>query len=104
MQALSYNGSDETVVGYYELDAQMKLEPKDDPETMQFIDEKFAIPENVITLEASSVLILADQGRRWRLPLGDDAFAGLTEGAALRRARAGATGRDRLRCMRTCCG
>lgn len=101
MQALSYNGSDETVVGYYELDAQMKLEPKDDPETMQFIDEKFAIPENVITLEASSVLILDDQGRRWRLPLGDDAFAGLTEGAALRIAREVATERDLFNCMGT---
>src|SRR5690606_12047377 len=58
MQALTYNGSEKTVGGYYELDAEMKLEPKDDPETMRLIGEKFAIPEKVITIDASSVLIL----------------------------------------------
>lgn len=101
MLAQDYKGIEKSPVGYYELNAEMKLQPKDDPETLQFISEKFAIPEKVITIDASSVLITDDQGRRWRLPLGDEAFTDLTNGAALRIDREVATERDLFNCQGT---
>ncbi len=95
------NGNEKSGAGYYELDAQMKLTPKNDPKTLEFINQKFAIPKDVITVEESSVLVTDDLGRRWRLPLGNDAFAGLTRSASTRIAREVATERDLLNCMGT---
>lgn len=87
--------------GYYELTADMQLIRKDDPDTQRFIKEKFAIPSNVITVEPSSVLVVDDQSRRWRLPKRDEAFTALTEGGALRIAREVATERDLFNCHGT---
>lgn len=101
MLAMNFNSVEKSEVGYYELDAQMKLVPKDDPQTADFIREKFAIPENVITIEESSVLIKDDQGRRWRLPMGDKAFTDLTDAASLRIDREVATERDLFNCHGT---
>src|SRR5690606_27029134 len=75
---MTFNGTEKTEVGYYEMGADMKLVPKEDVETANFIREKFAIPENVVTVDESSVLIKDDKGRRWRLPLGDQAYTDLT--------------------------
>ncbi|MGV3504035.1 MAG: hypothetical protein ACO1O1_10025 [Adhaeribacter sp.] len=82
--------------GYYELDGDMNLVPKEDPETARFIREKFAIPRQVMTIEASSVLMVDDQGRRWRLPLGKAGFTNLTNQNLLRVCREVATERDLL--------
>lgn len=101
VQALHYNGSDQTAAGYYELDAEMNLRAKNDPQMSDFISKKFAIPQNVITIDSASVLIVDDQDRRWRLPLGNDAFADLTRGGALRIDREVATERDLFNCMGT---
>lgn len=101
MLAMDFNGSERSESGYYELDAAMKLERKEDPQTEEFIRTKFAVPENVITIDKSSVLIKDDQGRRWRLPLGDDAFTALTDGASLRIDREVATERDLFNCHGT---
>lgn len=101
MLATDFDGKQREEAGYYELNAEMKLQKKDDPETAEFIRTKFAIPENVITIDKSSVLIKDDQGRRWRLPLGDDAFTSLTEAAALRIDREVATERDLFNCHGT---
>ncbi|MEA3480238.1 MAG: hypothetical protein U9R60_18790 [Bacteroidota bacterium] len=49
--------------GYYELNAEMKLLRKDDPATHKFINEKFAIPKNVVAVEESSVLVIDDKCR-----------------------------------------
>lgn len=54
--------------GYYELDGAMNLVKKDDDSTATFIREQFAIPKDVVTVEKSSVLVVDDKGRRWRLP------------------------------------
>jgi hypothetical protein len=99
--AQSYKNGDATVEGYYELDANMDLVKKDDLKTADFIRQKFAIPQQAVTIEAGSVLIVDDKGRRWRLPLGDDAFAGLTGKAALRICREVSTERDLFNCMGT---
>lgn len=82
--------------GYYELDGGMKLTKKDDPGTAAFIREKFAIPSNVVTIESSSVLVVDDKGRRWRLPLGDAALTEVTNQALSRICREVATERDLL--------
>ena len=87
--------------GYYELGSAMNLVKKEDPETSGFIRERLAIPANVVTIEASSVLITDDLGRRWRLPLGDRAYTGLTNSASIRICREVATERDLFSCHGT---
>jgi hypothetical protein len=87
--------------GYYELGADMKLLPKEDDETRRFIDERFAIPRNVLSVDESSVLIIDDSDRRWRLPMGSSAFTGLINTAQLRLCREVATERDLFNCHGT---
>ncbi|HEX8530518.1 MAG TPA: hypothetical protein VF646_10860 [Cytophagales bacterium] len=99
--AQALDGTVAAPAGYYELDAQMHLAPKQDPKTLDFIQRKFAIPKDVITVDEASVLVVDDRGRRWRLPLGAEAFAGLTRAAVTRMAREVATERDLLNCMGT---
>lgn len=82
--------------GYYELDSAMHLTKKEDSKMTQFIREKFAIPREVITVDDASVLIVDDNGRRWRLPKGNQAFTAKTQKAALRICREVATERDLL--------
>jgi hypothetical protein len=92
--AVSFEDGTETGIGYYELDAGLNLVKKDDPETHSFIKEKFEIPENVISVDESSVLITDDKNRRWRLPLGAFEYKQLTDAAQLRICREVATERD----------
>jgi hypothetical protein len=93
-----YKGQD---AGYYELGADMKLLPIEDAETKKFIDEKFAIPRNVVSIDESSVLIIDDSDRRWRLPLGNLAYTGLINSSRLRLSREVATERDLFNCHGT---
>lgn len=88
-------------VGYYEMGDRLQLVRKEDPETAGFIRTKFAIPQQVITLDEGSVLIVDDLGRRWRLPIGDEPYRGLTEQGLLRICREVATERDLFSCMGT---
>lgn len=83
-----------TKSGYYELNEKMELLPKSDPETSDFIESKFAIPKDVITIDESSVLIVDDKNRRWRLPLGDNNFTAKTNEGILRICREVVTERD----------
>jgi len=101
ISAVNFENGLERESGYYELDADLNLVPKEDVKTNAFIKEKFAIPENVIEIEESSVLIVDDQNRRWRLPLGNDAFKKLTDHARLRICREVATERDLFNCAGT---
>ncbi len=93
-----YKGKD---VGYYELGTDMKLVPREDGETRKFIDEKFAIPRNVVSIDESSILIIDDSDRRWRLPLGSSAYTELINTAQLRLCREVATERDLFNCHGT---
>ncbi len=94
LYAVKFENGNLMTTGYYELDEKMKLTKKVDPETESFIKEKFAVPENVIAVEASSVLIIDDQNRKWRLPLGAKEYRQLTDAAQLRICREVATERD----------
>ncbi|MCF2494440.1 hypothetical protein [Dyadobacter chenhuakuii] len=99
--AMDYSAGKPTLSGYYELDADMNLVRKEDAKTLSFIQNKFAIPQKVVTVDESSVLVVDDKGRRWRLPLGDNAFTGLTNDGALRVCREVSTERDLFNCHGT---
>lgn len=101
ISAVQFKGSEHAGTGYYELDSSMKLQPKDDPKMHAFIQSKFAIPQKVVTIDESSVLVIDDKGRRWRLPLGSNAFTSLTNAATLRICREVATERDLFNCHGT---
>lgn len=101
MAAVDFSGSKRGETGYYELDRNMKLIRQQDAKMHAFIQTKFAIPKQVVTVDASSVLVVDDKGRRWRLPLGNEAFTGLTNQAALRICREVATERDLFNCHGT---
>ena len=101
MAATSWSGGGTINAGYYELDEKMNLLPVMDTATEQFIRERFAIPGEVVRVERSSVLITDDRGRRWRLPLGMDAFTELTGNNLLRLSREVATERDLFSCHGT---
>lgn len=94
ISAIKFENDQQSEIGYYELDAQLNLVKKDDPETDMFIKQKFAIPKNVIEIEESSVLIIDDKNRRWRLPLGAIEYNQPTDAAQLRICREVATERD----------
>lgn len=101
LAAVHFNGTQPSGIGYYELGGDMKLVRRDDPKTQSFIQGKFAIPRSVVSVEVSSVLVVDDKGRRWRLPLGNNAFTGLTDQNALRICREVATERDLFNCHGT---
>ena len=96
LQAGQFADGKYTENGYYELDSALNLIKKDDAKTAQYINQKFAIPKNVLTVDDASVLIVDDSGRRWRLPLGDPAFTDKSQKAMLRIDREVATERDLL--------
>lgn len=90
-----------TEVGYYEMNDTLQLVKKEDATTASFIRDKFAIPQQVISIEAGSVLVVDDKNRRWRLPLGTKEYATLTNEGSLRICREVATERDLFSCMGT---
>lgn len=98
-QSFSPGGNAATT--YYELDEKLQLVPKNDPETETFIREKFAIPQQVVQVESSSILVTDIQGRRWRLPKQSEAYTPLIESAQLRICREVATERDLFSCHGT---
>ncbi len=101
ISAVRFENGMESETGYYELDKELNLVAKSDPETNTFIKEKFAIPENVLEIDESSVLVIDDKNRRWRLPLGNDSYKQLTDAAQLRICREVATERDLFNCAGT---
>ncbi|WP_395741520.1 hypothetical protein [Prosthecobacter sp.] len=82
--------------GYYELDAELKLKRVEDAKTETFVKTKVAIPQEVITLDEASVLVVDDRGRRWRLPRATRALDAATNAGELRVCREVATERDML--------
>lgn len=86
--------SDESA--YYELDGQMNLEVHNDPEMESYIKNKFRIPQDVVQVDTTSILIVDAKNRRWRLPLGDSRYTPLIQDAQLRICREVATERDLL--------
>lgn len=90
-----------TETGYYEMNDILQLVKKNDAGTAEFIRTKMAIPQQVITVDKGSVLIVDDSNRRWRLPLGNEDYKALTDRGLLRICREVATERDLFSCMGT---
>ncbi len=101
ISVFQFNDTGKINMGYYELNSDMELIPKNDRDTREFINETFAIPKDVISIEESSVLIVDDKERRWRLPLGEKDYTLLTDQGFLRLAREVATERDLFNCHGT---
>jgi hypothetical protein len=101
MNATRMKGNSTEELGYYELNEKMELVKKEDAATAGLIHSKFAIPEKVVSIDGASVLVVDDKGRRWRLPMGNSAFTGLTDNGALRICREVATERDLFNCHGT---
>ncbi|MDR1454402.1 MAG: hypothetical protein LBJ01_02010 [Tannerella sp.] len=99
--ANSTEGDGTVETGYYEMADRLTLKRVDDAETAGFIRSNFAIPQQTVHIDESSVLIVDDSGRRWRLPLGHETFASLTGRGVLRICREIATERDLFNCMGT---
>jgi hypothetical protein len=81
-------------IGYYELDSTMLLNRKEDAQMSSFMRTKFKISNQSFQVDESSVLIIDDAGRRWRLPKGDERFSSKTQSSGLRICREVATERD----------
>lgn len=86
---------------FYELNGAMELKREEDSATWNYMNKYFTIPENAVIIDHSSVLIVDDRGRRWRLPLGDSAFSSPTRRGEFRIAREVSTERDLLNCHGT---
>lgn len=87
--------------GYYKMGEDLKLVRKDDMETATMIKTRVAIPEQAVTVEKGSVLIVDDSNRRWRLPLGNTDYTSLTNRQAVRVCREVSTERDLFNCHGT---
>ncbi len=88
-------------LGCYDLDASLQLRRVDDPQGEQWMEQHVAIPRDVLTVDTASVLVVDDQGRRWRLPKGDPAFDRPGALGAERIDREVVTERDLLNCHGT---
>lgn len=87
--------------GYYELNDSLKLTRKESSETESFILNKFAISQEGVTIEKSSILVIDDQNRRWRLPLGNKTYSLKDKQNRFRLCREVATERDLFNCQGT---
>ncbi|MDR2495637.1 MAG: hypothetical protein LBD21_00695 [Tannerellaceae bacterium] len=86
--------------GYYEMNDRLELHPLSDTATANFIRSRFAIPKQAVEVDKASALIIDDDGRRWRLPVANEALAGLSHSGEVRICREVATERD----LFSCCG
>jgi hypothetical protein len=61
-------------LGYYELDADLTLSPKDDPAALDDLESKGSIASRGYEVDAASVIVTRGTAR-WRLPKGDPKLA-----------------------------
>jgi len=94
LAAMSLTGTNVADTGYYELNGALHLRAVNETAAHAWVKSKVAIPRDVITVDAASVLVVDDRGRRWRLPKTDAAFDVLTRAGLLRVCREVATERD----------
>jgi hypothetical protein len=82
--------------GYYEWDGNTALQSVADDQALGWTKTNVAIPREVVTVDAASVLIVDDKGRRWRLPKAGNALDERTRAGLLRVCREVTTERDLL--------
>ncbi len=101
LAASRVDGTTVSEVGYYELDVGLQLKRVEDSKSHDETRTRMAIPKEVLAVDAASVLIIDERGRRWRLPKGDAAFDTPSTMGLLRIDREVATERDLLNCHGT---
>jgi hypothetical protein len=62
-------------IGGYDLDGDLQLKRIDDPAGVNYVKEHLSVPEQVIEIDAASVLYVDEAGRRWRFPKGEEALS-----------------------------
>ncbi len=72
----SAGGGGTEAVGYYEMDAELRLAPVDKAGAFEQLEKDAAIPDpaGVLEADAASLIYIDDKGGRFRLPRGDEAF------------------------------
>ncbi|MDD4018863.1 MAG: hypothetical protein PHV28_13075, partial [Kiritimatiellae bacterium] len=61
-------------VGFYELDAALKLARVDGPDGMAYAQKRYPMKGTGLAVDAASAVITDDAGRRWRFPKADAAY------------------------------
>jgi len=74
--------------------AALRLEPRADPQVVDFVRTKVGVPRDVVTIDAAGVLVEDDRGRRWRLPKHAAALDADARAGRLRLCREVVTERD----------
>lgn len=95
------SNSEFTEIGYYELDSLLQLQKINNPKNAEFIKKNLAIPENNIVFDEASVIIIDEQGRRWRLPRANTNLDDVAVNGLQRICREVVTERDILNCAGT---
>lgn len=99
--ATQFTAGEQQITGYYELTADLKLQKTEEKAVVDQLTTQLFAPKNSLTIDAGSVLIVDDQNRRWRLPLGDKKFTNATLEGELRICREVSTERDLFNCHGT---
>ncbi len=97
--ATSIEDGTSRTTGYYELRPDMEFLRVEDATRAVWMQEKVAIPRQVVKKVGDSILYVDDSGQRWRLPIGNLAYSATPELLELQRTcREVATERDLLHC------
>lgn len=64
----------ETCTGYYSMGPDMQLRPDGSPEKRDWMQKNVAIPQEILQVDRASVLYIDDQGKRYRLPVGNPLY------------------------------
>jgi hypothetical protein len=88
--------------GYYELKPDLSLVRVDSGKKKAWMAGNVAIPTGILRPEGSSILYVDDDGKRFRLPVGNPAYAGRPQLMDLQRtSREACTERDLFQCAGT---
>ena len=87
--------------GYYEMGLDMKLQRRDEPAQLAWMQANVAIPKPAVTIDAASVVYVDEARRRFRLPKGRRDFAANGPLGPERMMREACTERDLLNCAGT---
>ena len=101
IQATQMNGTESISGRFYELDADLKLNPAIDTMAVEEVEEVTRIPKGILETDAASAIYRDERGMRWRLPKSDSSYADLSAGGVVRLDREVCTERDLLNCHGT---
>lgn len=81
---------------YYEMDSLLQIKSVKNDSLQQWMTQTLSIPVPLIQVEENSYLVIDQNGRRWRFPLGNPAYADLMKNQQIRVVREVVTERDLL--------